>query len=734
MRLPVLLVILVFPIEVFAQEPPKHTTTIDVIAVTPVDGIGLDRDKFPTNAQRIVRADGAEVSDSLLRSGAGTELNNPAGGPLQSDLQFRGFSVSSLLGASQGLALFQDGVRLNEPFGDTIAWSTVPSAAIESIEVTPGANAVFGLNALGGALTLRTRSSAQDSSAMLRAGSFGRAEGEIATGGEQWFLSASHLRDGGWRDFSPSDATQLFASARWRSGDARLTLARSMLTGNGAAPEELLEVRRAEVFTHPDETRNQTAMLSVTQHRAIRGSLLAQGLGYVRRTRTRTFNGDDSPYDHCGGFLCLEDELVRDRSGAPIPLGGEELDATNNRSQLEQTAFGASVQLDGSGAIAGRANRVLGGISIDGGTARFESSTEIANLNDDRGTSGIGAYDAASFVELTTRSRTISAFAADILTLTARVTITATARLNHVRMRLDDRIGTALDGDHTFTQAHPSLGAALELAPSVSAFANVGFAGRTPTPVELSCADPEDPCRLPNAFVSDPPLRAVRSRTLEAGLRGTTPRITWSAAVHHSTSDDDLLFISSGPLRGEGHFANVGKTRRRGLEAAAEGRVANRVQWSASYAFLDATFASAFTVAAPNHPFATGEEIEVQRGDRLPLVPRHVLKLDANAGVTSRLRAGASVRATSEQYLRGDEGNLAEPLPAYVVADARAEYVLTDRVRLLLDVHNVFDAEYETFGTFGDAEDVLGEEYEDSTRFVTPAAPRLFGLAVALRF
>lgn len=722
-----------------ADEPEvRHRDSVEVIGVTPIDGIGLDRAKFPTNVQRITPGGDAGVADSLARGTAGVELNDPQGGPLQSDLQFRGFSVSPLLGAPEGLAIYQDGVRLNEPFGDTISWATVPSSAVESIEVMPGANPVFGLNALGGALTMRTRSHAQQTSASVRGGSFGRAEGELATGGTRWFASAAHVRDGGWRDFSPSDATHLFGSARWSAADARLTLARSTLTGNGAAPAALLDEDRAAVFTHPDRTHNEVAMLSTTQQRAVSDALFAQATAYVRRTRTRTFNGDDSPYEPCpdaAGLLCLEDDVVLDLSGAPVVVGpGQELDATNNRTALGQTAFGAALQFDGGGTLGGRENRLIAGVSLDGGVARFASSSELAELNDDRGTSGTGIVAAESLVELQTRSTTLSAFAANVLTPTPRFTVTATARLNHVRMRLDDRIGTALDGEHEFTQLHPSLGAAFAVSPRVSAFANAGLGGRTPTPVELSCADPEDPCRLPNAFVSDPPLRAVTARTFEAGLRGATAGVSWSAALHRSTSEDDLLFISSGPLRGEGHFANVGTTRRQGVEVAADGGAGSRVRWSASYAFLDATFVTPFVVAAPNHPAAVEGELPVEAGDRLPLVPSHVAKLGASIDVTSRLRVSGSWRMTSEQSLRGDEANLAEPLPSYAVADARVEFATGTRATIVLAARNLFDAEYATFGTFGDAEDVLGEEYEESRRFVTPAAPRTFSLGVELRF
>jgi iron complex outermembrane recepter protein len=728
-----------FPLLAAAEEPPQHTTTIDVIGVTPIDGIGLDRAKFPTNAQRITLTEGTDAAESLMRGSATMETNDPQGGPLQSDLQFRGFSVSPLLGSPEGLALFQDGVRLNEPFGDTIAWSAIPSAAIESIEVIPGANPAFGLNALGGALAMRTRSDAQTTSVFLRGGSFGRLDGELTTGGDRWFASASHVRDGGWRDFSASDATQLFGSTKWSSGDLRLTLAQSTLTGNGAAPEELLAMKRTAVFTHPDETRNEMVMLSTRQQRALSGSLFAEATGYVRRTRTRTFNGDDSPYEPCeeedaAGLLCLDDEIVRDTAGSPVSIGGAALDATNNRTGLRQTAFGAGVQLDRSGAIRRRMNRVIAGASVDGGVAHFESSTELADLTDKRGTIGRGIVVGDSLVELTTRSTTISAFVADIYSATPRLTVTATARLNHVRMRLDDRIGTALDGSHSFTQLHPSVGAAWEISPRASVFANVGITGRTPTPVELSCADPEDPCRLPNAFVSDPPLRAVTARTVEAGLRGSAQGMSWSAAAHRSVSHDDLLFISSGPLRGEGHFANVGTTRRQGLELAANGRAGANVAWTASYALLDATFVTPFNVAAPNHPGATDGEIAVESGDRLPLVPRQTAKVGATVELSPRFTAGAIARAVARQFFRGDEANLEEPLPSYAVVDTRLDIQVAKLATITIEVRNVFDAAYATFGVFGDAEDVLGEEYEDSRRFVTPAAPRTLSIGVRTRF
>lgn len=712
-----------------AEEPPVQRETIEVIGLTPVEGIGLDVTKFPTNAQRLTHGSSEITRD--LGSGTSLSLQDPQGGLLQSDLQFRGFALSPLLGAPESLAVFLDGTRLNEPFGDTVAWTAVPSTAVESIELIPGANPAHGLNALGGVIALRTRSRASDTKVTVEAGSFGRRDVQLSTGGGRWFVSGGHLRDAGWRDHSPGEASHLFGSTRWSSGRARLTLSSSRVTGNGAAPEMLLDERREAVFTHPDDTDNDTAIASLSQHYALTPRTLLDFNGSLRHSRTRTFNGDDSPYEPCddSGFVCLDGDVVHDRSGAPI-LANEEYDATNNRSRLSQTAFSVSGQFDAAWSTR---HRVIGGASIDSGAARFRFSTELAELTADRGTRGFGIVDAGSLVELDARSGTISLFAADVFTPRPRLTITTTARFNRARIQLDDRIGTALEGDHSFAQFHPSIGFAWELSPRLIPFANAALAGRTPTPVELTCADPDDPCRLPNAFVSDPPLRDVTGSTLEAGLRGRAGAISWSGAIHRSESRDDIIFISSGPLRGEGHFANVGRTRRQGLELQARGRNGSRFLWHASYAWLDATFRTPFTVSAPNHPDATDDELHVERGDRLPLVPRHVFSVGSSLEVTRRARIAADVRGASRQYMRGDEANLARPLDGYVVTDLRFDYALSPNARAIVGVRNLFDARHATFGLFGEADEVLGDAYEGSSRFVTPAAPRSFIAGIELR-
>src|SRR5690606_20759072 len=147
----------------------------------------------------------------------------------------------------------------------------------------------------------------------------------------------------------------------------------------------------------------------------------------------------------------------------------------------------------------------------------------------------------------------------------------------------------------------------------------------------------------------------------------------WHVGAFHSTSDDDILFVSAGAFTNEGYFDNVGKTRRQGLELAVDGG-GERLGWFASYSLVDATFRDAFAVPSPNNPAAVDGEIGVVPGDRLPLVPRRLLKGGLQVDLTPRLTLGGELLAASAQHYRGDEGNWLAPIDGYAIVNLRGEY------------------------------------------------------------
>ena len=715
-----------------AADAVRFEQQVDVVGVTPVHGIGLPRTKVPSNVQvftpgaaRVGQA--PEIATQLNERAASVQISEAQGGTFQPDLLFRGFSASPLLGASEGLAVYQDGVRVNEAFGDTVNWDALPSLAIASVNLMPGSNPMFGLNALGGALSIRTRNGFDypGRRASLTTGSFGRhrldADAAGRHGALAYYVAGAVTREEGWRDFSKSTIRRLFGDLAWRGQASSLsvsvTAAVNDLAGNGTVPAGLLEADRSAVFTHPDLTDDDLALLTVRASRYTSSRMLVEAVGYVRRSTIGTFNGDAAD----GGD-----------GGVEGPDGnGVDVDAVNNVSHTRGRGAGVTSQVTRTAPLFGRDNHLVAGAGVDTAATRFDFASEWATLTPSRGTAGLGIVDGESLVDLDARTTTGGAFFSNTWSVTPRVTVSAGARLNATSLRLRDRIGTALDGDHRFWRVNPAAGVTYQTDRGVNVYGGYSESSRVPTPVELTCADPEDPCRLPNAFVSDPPLEQIVGRTWEAGIRRAADTLDWAVAAFTTTADDDIIFVSSGTLRGEGHFENVARTRRRGVEAGIDASV-GRVSAFAAYTIQRATFGVPLRIASPNHPGAVGAELAVERGDRIPSVPAHTGKAGLTAAVADRVTLGATIRAQSGQPFRGDEANLLPPVPGFAVVDTRARVRLTERLALMGEVANLFGAEYSSFGVLGEA-DLLGGDSDDP-RFYSPGAPRGVWVGVDLEF
>lgn len=728
---------------------------VRALGTTPLGGI-QDADKIPGNLQSAVGDElreqrALDLADFMKRNLSNVFVNEAQSNPLQPDVQFRGFVGSPLLGLPQGIAVYQDGVRINEPFGDTVNWALIPESAIDTVYLMPGSNPLFGLNALGGAISIRTKkgSSHEGSSAEIYAGSFSRLGLEAETGAAindrlSYFVTGAYLKEDGWQDFSPTEALQLFADVVWETEtttlDLNLTLADTDLTGNGSVPRELLAMDRRAVFTRPDQTRNELALLNLTAERRVSDNVALTGNVYMRRSDIETYNGDDSDFEECDaapGLLCEKnggnEELVFDVSGAPIAADGSLEGGTVNRTGTDQDGLGFAVQTLLTNAAGRRANRLIVGLTHDRSNTDFGASTELGALDASRLAVPAGIFVAESFTRMNADTSNIGVYISDTLALTAKLSLTASARYNTSRISLHDELGTALDGEHSYDRLNPAIGLTLAMNDSKTLYASYSESNRTPSPVELSCADANDPCRLPNAFLADPPLKQVIAKTIELGARGRANEISWNAGVFRTTNTDDILFISAGALTNQGFFDNVGRTRRDGLELGIDAAIGDRMDLFANYTWLEATFRNAFAVPSLNNPAAVAGEIPVERGDRLPLLPDQLLKAGLRIAISEKLTVSGEVFASTDLYFRGDEGNLGDQLDGYAVVSLRGEYLLNDWVRVFLNIDNLLGSDYETFGLFGDAVGVLGAGFDDG-RFESPGSPRAAWLGVGVRF
>ena len=720
-----------------AGQPPRVEERVEVVGLTPIHGIGLPRLKIPANVQVFTAEQSPpnplDVPARLNSRATSVQVSEAQAGTFQPDVVFRGFAASPLLGASQGLAVYQNGVRVNDPFGDTIQWDTLPSSAIASINLMPGSNPLFGLNALGAALSLRTKDgfNFQGQQAAFSLGGYGRRHVEMSSGGHGesfgYFVTGELTDESGPRDFSPSTIRRVFADGAWRSRASSLNLsvtaASNDLTGNGPAPASLLESDRRAVFTHPDRTDNDVALLTASARHQLRGGLFAEGVAYLRYGRTGTFNGDAGDDD---------DDDHDDDDGDDDHEAGGDYNALNNISRTRGRSAGIAAQVTRTAKLRARENHFIAGGGVDVAGTSFEFASELTNLTPDRGTTRTGIFDDDAFVDLRTRLVTAHAFVTETWSLTNALTVTGSARFNWTTLRLRDQIGTALSGDHQFARVNPAGGMTYQVLPWLNLYGSYTQSSRVPTPVELTCADPEDPCRLPNAFVSDPPLKQVVGRTWEGGVRGTSGPMRWALAAFTTAATDDIIFLSSGALRGEGHFQNIDRTRRRGIESTVGYDVADRVSAFAAYSLQHATFGSDLRVASRFHPDAVASEIAVDAGDRLPGVPAHTAKFGLTL-MMKRVAASINVRAQSGQFLRGDEANLLAPVPGFAVVNAHARHAVTKRVTAVAHVQNIFNTRYYTFGTLGTTEGVLGNGFDDA-RFYSPGGRRAAWAGLEVRF
>jgi outer membrane receptor protein involved in Fe transport len=287
--------------------------------IGPLPGLGLTKEEIPGNVQSITAKEIKEshalsLTDLMNSKLQSVNVNDYQSNPFQMDVQYRGFTASPQLGTAQGISVFLDGIRVNEPFGDVVNWDMLPLNALSGLDVFPGSNPIFGLGTLGGAIAMRTKSGFNDPGLDMEVlgGSFGRKQLQVSAGGNNGviagFAAGTFFMEDGWRDDSPSKVNQLFGKAEWQNERARLGLsmlyAGNKLTGNGLLPQQMVDQNPKQVYTSPDESKNDLLQFQLSGIWDVTDKFNITGQIYNRKSKRKShtsdvnenFGGSDSAY------------------------------------------------------------------------------------------------------------------------------------------------------------------------------------------------------------------------------------------------------------------------------------------------------------------------------------------------------------------------------------------------------------------------------------------------------
>src|SRR6202171_1341153 len=390
-----------------AQNAPRTVRALPtrvVYPTTPVSGSGIDVDKVPAsvnvvNANQIGLIRSPNITDALQKYVPGVIVNEVTGNPFQPNLQFRGFVASPVAGTPQGLAVYQNGVRINEAFGDTVNWDLIPTAAIQSATVVTN-NPAFGLNALGGAVNLQMKNGFNYHGAEIdtMGGSFGRIQSSAQWGKQidnfAVYGALEGLHDGGFRNFSASNVRRFYGDVGYKNDASEFHVNMGVADNNfGAAttvPVELLQQYYGATYTTPQTSTNRVGYVNLTGKVEATPSWTIEGSAHVRVFDHKTLDGNPTGTRRCDPpndtLLCFGDGATPAFGLNGVQLAntfGNAVLGENDRTTTRSTTTGVSLQATNTDQLFGHNNHFVVGASFDSSVSRFSASAELGTIGPD---------------------------------------------------------------------------------------------------------------------------------------------------------------------------------------------------------------------------------------------------------------------------------------------------------------------------------------------------------------
>jgi len=744
---------------------PGKLQTVTVTA-TAIPGATIDIDKIPGNVQIVTSDDirrdgGASLTGALNANLSSVSINDDIDDPFQPDILYRGFEASPVLGTPEGLAVYQNGVRINEAFGDTVNWDLFPVVAIDKVELI-SSSPVYGRNALGGAIsvTMKNGFSYQGGDLELEGGSYGQrsvtGQFGMSSGIFGVYVAARGVDWTGWRQFSDDRMRDIYIALSMHTDaltiDLSYTRSDNVMEGQGPAPIQELALNRSLVFTGPQNNTNDLNFFTLNSSYKVTDTWSVQSVFYYRQYYQSVSNGNTTDYIACTntpGILCQSDGLtpLTNAAGQTLPDisdNGAYLLGENDYEYINAWSRGTSLQVNNNDSIFGHDNEFTIGAALDYASNTYYTGAQIGLLNAQlivlpsdlivdtpENSAAASAFGDPVPVSVDSINKSLGTYFTDTFNVTQALAVTASGRYNISNIDLFDQLGTNLNGYNRYTHFNPAIGATYKVLPSMTLYGGIANNTRTPTASEIECSSPTALCLLPTNLAGDPPtLKQVVSHTSEVGLRGTLPdvldgQITWNLSAFRTLLENDIFGVATSVSAG--YFQNIGDTRRQGFEAGI-GYHADKWSAYANYSYVQATFESPLLLPSPSNPYQDANgNIQVLPGDRMPGIPESRLKIGVDYKVIPQWTVGTSVIVVGDFYYVGDASNQLAPIGGYTTVDLHTSYKPFEHFEFFATVNNLLNRKYATWGILSDpsgqnAPGVPANGPYDP-RFPSPAAP-----------
>jgi outer membrane receptor protein involved in Fe transport len=728
---------------------------VEVIGVSPVASFNIPLNQYPGNIQVLRENDiesqkSSSFSELLGRSAASVNLNEIQGNPFQLDLNYRGQRLSPVLGSSQGISAFLDGVRINEAFGDVISWDMLPESAISTITMIPGSNPMYGMNTLSGALVMTTKNGLthEGNEVELTAGSFGRKRADVGVGrnlgnGYHAYAAATTFKEDGWREKSDSKLTNAFIKfgrdTEKTSWNLSVLGGTSDLKGNGLAPHDMYTTNYRQGYTFYDITENKSQQISFSGTHKLSNEEKLSLTTWYRHAKRKGNNGDVNE-DYRSYLECLDASSGTYGNRCTDANGTFESDeqAIINKNESKQDSYGVTFQWDKQYG----AHKILSGVTLQQSKTRYqqwEGDAGEFSLSREALLSNVTGYTQQADHKGKTTQYAI--YLGDVYSPIPGTLFMGALRYDYAKV--NNRLRSLEDGEtemdpeqnetFTYRKLNPSFGFSQVLNKQATIFGNWSQGMRVPTAFELGCSDQANPCRVPTGLQDDPYLKPIISQTAEIGFRlFPTEKTRITIAAFHNINKDDVMFVRPPTVgQNEGIFQNIGNTQRDGVELTARHRE-SRWEAGVSYTYLKARYKSAVELPSLE------DSITTKSGTRIAGLPEHFFKFAAMYRLTSQVRVGGDVQLFGSQVVAGNETKNTtsegsedaigkDKLAGYGILNLNANYEYVRGLNFFVRVNNVFDKKYASFATLGYnlfENGQIRDEVAPGSVFYAPGAPR----------